>query len=78
MSNKPRKTYPVETLKDKINADIRNADSEEARLTLCALIESVLFDTNNYKGFAYIDEKGHYTDPVRWNAKWNEYRRRYF
>ena len=54
-----RTTYDVAKLKGKINDVLLNsADKEkDARETLTALIESILMETGNYKGFRYLSVK---------------------
>lgn len=49
------KTFKVADLKNKINHRLAHGDdSPEVRLELCGLLESILHDTGNYKGFNYV------------------------
>lgn len=67
-----RKTVPVTNVKDFVNFNISRADlSDEAKIPLCMLLESVLHETGNYKGFMYIRKDGE-----SWESK--PYNRRYF
>lgn len=50
-----RKTYEVQKLKDRINHMLEQDISEDARITLCVLLEDVLHETNNYQGFQHIE-----------------------
>jgi len=51
-----RKTVDVEPLKEAINAILRDSIySKETRQGWCDALEVVLFQSNNYKGFAYLD-----------------------
>jgi len=54
-----RKSYDIAKLKDNINGILLNsADKEkDARETLTTLIESILMETGNYKGFRYLSTK---------------------
>lgn len=52
-----RKTILVHDLKDRVNRQIAAADSEfnnkSTRMALFAMMEEVLMDTGNYRGFMY-------------------------
>jgi hypothetical protein len=50
----PRKTVEVADLLERVNTYL-NGDfaSEEAKAGACSVLESVLHDTGNYKGFGY-------------------------
>lgn len=63
-----RKTYSVSDLRDKVNNMLAHSHANSAdlngslavaevgsRLALCTLLESVLHDTDNYRGFRYLD-----------------------
>jgi len=54
-----RKTIQVEKLKDKVNGMIRDLpDSDIAgRIALQTIIENVLMDSGNYRGFSYLDTR---------------------
>ena len=51
-----RKTITVESFKVKINKMIADSPDSmtEARTALAGLLESVLFETDNYHGFNYL------------------------
>jgi hypothetical protein len=55
-----RKTIPVADLVDKVNAMIAYsaeycpASAQDDRYALGTLLESVLYDTGNYKGFRFL------------------------
>lgn len=65
----PRKTYNVSDLRDKVNAMIAHTHANDdpdfapwgsplqraQRQALCTLLESVLHETDNYKGFRSLD-----------------------
>ena len=53
---RPRKSYPVETLRVKVNTMLSASKPEaiSCRLTMASLLENVLMDTGNYKGFQYL------------------------
>lgn len=53
-----RKTYPVETLREKVNRALVVLPDEmgEGRMALASLLEAVLMETGNYKGYRYLDE----------------------
>ena len=54
-----RKTYDVDKLKDEVNIMLLNSTdgSKNEREELIILIESVLMETKNYKGFHYLSVK---------------------
>ena len=59
-----RKTIEVETLKDRVNRRLADSDlSDEAKDALSGLLEGVLFDTGNYRGFTYL--KWNHEDYIR-------------
>jgi hypothetical protein len=69
-----RKTFEVEKLRESVNYSLRTSPNWEsrARQAIATLLESVLFETGNYKGFRYLesetDENGHLRtdyDPTR-------------
>lgn len=65
MSNAPRKTFPVAKFRERANFLLGNRDAprlpegttpEQAyRRAWASALEMVLMDTNNYKGFGYLD-----------------------
>jgi hypothetical protein len=69
-----RKTYEIASLRNKVNSMIAhshaNACPKDGRIALFVLLESVLHDTGNYKGFQYLDgheavRRGEYDDTAR-------------
>jgi hypothetical protein len=57
-----RKTIKVEVIKKKINAFLSFPDvDQKEKKALCVLLEGVLFDTGNYRGFQHVYwcEKGY-------------------
>ena len=54
--SKARKTIAVETLKADINRQLARTDNTvEARTALASFLEHVLFTTNKYHGFNYVE-----------------------
>lgn len=53
-----RSTIKVSFVIEKANAFIRNsADSDkDRRLGIASLLEAILFETNNYRGYSYLTE----------------------
>jgi len=62
----PRKTFPVADLRENANLLLALADgpasppsapefNKEFRRGVIAMVQRVLFDTDNYKGFQYLD-----------------------
>ena len=51
-----RKTVSVEDVKRNANRMLRNSDetAKEGRIGVFILLERILFDTGNYKGYKYI------------------------
>jgi hypothetical protein len=53
-----RKTIEVEEIKRKINNLLERSDDTapgaDAKKTLCSLLEGILHDTGNYRGFNYV------------------------
>ena len=71
-----RKTFEVRKLVEEVNRRLALSTCSDAeRLTLCSLLERILFDTNNYAGFGYLDlpNGGPFVPGVT-----NESRRHYF
>jgi hypothetical protein len=53
-----RKTIPVETLTAKVNSMLAlSTCSPVERLAMADVLEAVLHDTGNYRGFGYLDAK---------------------
>jgi len=53
----PRKTIPVERVKELVNGMLeRSADdvSPDSRLMVASLLETILMETGNYHGFGYL------------------------
>ncbi len=80
-----RKTVPVTRVVHLANKMLENTSTvdKQLRLGICALVESVLFETDNYKGFSYlqsefkpVDEQLQGESPLREN--YDDTRRRYF
>lgn len=55
-----RKTFPVEDLTAEVNAMLALSaeDRRQGRQALALLLESVLMDTDNYRGFMFTDASG--------------------
>ena len=72
-----RKTIPVNDVRKKVNDYLAQKASTKGQQTvLCIFLETILFETENYKGFGYnVDylEEGESTPNEQ-----NEYRRVYF
>ena len=53
-----RKTFEVETLKNRINHMLASsaADEVQFRTAYTVLLESILHETGNYRGFGYLLE----------------------
>lgn len=50
-----RQTLPVDILKNRVNRMLAaEGGTEDGRKALAVLIEGVLMDTGNYKGFGYL------------------------
>jgi hypothetical protein len=53
-----RKTFDVETLKRRVNARLDSPmSSPEGRWELARVLEDVLHQTDNYKGFGYLESE---------------------
>jgi hypothetical protein len=54
-----RKTIEINNIKEKINGIILNSEDnqKEVRESLGLLLEEILMETNNYKGFKYLTKK---------------------
>lgn len=54
-----RKTIEVEFIKEKVNKFLRESKDEQIkeREAQASLLNSILFETGNYKGFSYINFK---------------------
>ena len=68
-----RKTISVDFMKDMMNniLSLPGVDVDSKR-TLCTVLESMLFETGNYRGFSYNSTY----DPANW-TKEDEYNRHY-
>ena len=52
-----RKTFKVEDLVKVVNHSLRNGgDTADTRIGMIALIEQVLHDSGNYKGYRYLTQ----------------------
>lgn len=50
-----RKTANVDSVRNRVNILLANPNvSDEYRLGAAAILESILHDTGNYKGYSYI------------------------
>lgn len=50
-----RKTIAVERIKEVVNEQLKNDNiSQEAKKELCSVLETVLFETDNYNGFNHL------------------------
>lgn len=56
--SKKRKTYSVSALTEKVNKFLLHSPDrhKDGRESLMVLIESVLMETGNYRGFCYLTE----------------------
>ena len=51
-----RKTFNVKDLVDKMNDRLKNSTcSPEARFGMISVLESILHETGNYRGFTYLE-----------------------
>lgn len=50
-----RKTVTVDWLKSQLNHRIKNAPTLTERMALCLVLESILHEVGNYRGFSYLD-----------------------
>lgn len=74
-----RKTIPVEDVKKLANKMLADSIPEytRERLAVCSLIEHVLMDTGNYRGFGYLPGVVDFTtDPPTFPG--DETRRQYY
>lgn len=62
-----RSTVNVSYVRDRANSFFRNSDDStpEMRLGMAALLESVLFETDNYKGYVFLDSEWDLSNPDR-------------
>ena len=54
----PKKTTTVRTMLDYANVQLGRTDmhvTKEYKVGICCMIEKILHDTGNYKGFMFID-----------------------
>jgi hypothetical protein len=73
---KAKKTISIATIKDIINVQLLNSadDKTSAREALSILIEKILTDTGNYRGFSHLRESD-MTKSARGTSvgiRWNE------
>jgi hypothetical protein len=59
-----RKTVPVKVMVREVNRMLRNSKcTADIRMGMCAVLDTLLHETNNYRGFQYLREdevpKGH-------------------
>jgi hypothetical protein len=83
-----RKTIPVGKIVDKVNLMLaKTVGSMESRIGAMALLEEILHDTGNYRGYKYLDstevpvgeQPGIIRDPNGANNRFpDETRRQYF
>jgi len=54
-----RKTVKVKDIKDQVNNFILHSkdDMNKERLSMGTLLESILMDTDNYRGFGYLNDE---------------------
>jgi hypothetical protein len=51
-----RKTISVDSIRERVNTRIAHREgTADSRRALGALLESILHDSGNYKGFRYLD-----------------------
>jgi len=71
-----RKTVAIDTLKARVNRDLaRESGTDEARLAVAYVLESMLHETGNYRGFRYLEVTVDADGKVQIG---NETRREYF
>ncbi len=52
-----RKTITIDNLVDKINTTLRLSTADRSqRQSLCCLLENILHETGNYRGFRYLTQ----------------------
>ena len=75
-----RKTVSVEFVKERANAFLANSEDgmAEMRKGIAALLESVLFEANAYKGFGYLPSELSDEFPNPLKEGYDDTRRRYF
>jgi hypothetical protein len=74
-----RKTYPVEDLKAFVNNALASVDSlPEGRVAASVILERVLMDTGNYKGFQYVLPGGEQVPIQEFVRDYDATRRRYY
>jgi hypothetical protein len=53
-----RKTFEVQKVKESVNEQLSRTDeyaTKEFKIGLCTVLEKILWETDNYKGFSFID-----------------------
>lgn len=57
-TRRPLKMTRVESLKEKVNNLLKSEYySQDARAGMCIILESTLMESNNYKGFRYLNDQ---------------------
>lgn len=52
----PRKTFPVDEFRKTMNQRIRDSHcSPEERRVMCSILEMILMDAGQYRGFRYLE-----------------------
>lgn len=76
MGRRIRKTVAVADLKDRVNKILAHAPTtRQNRIAVASLLEGVLMDTGNYKGFQYLHTELDLNGQLR--PKHDDTRRRY-
>lgn len=71
-----RKTVPVEFIKDRVNVMLASPFTTPGqRAGACEVLEAVLFETGNYKGFAYLPSE--FAEPGVLRLNYDTTRRKY-
>ncbi len=72
-----RKTMTVEKIKEMVNNRLaKSTCTPEARMMAVSILESILHETGNYRGFEYLE--GVFNENNELVSKGDESRRRYF
>lgn len=67
-----KKTININDLKDRINNSLKSIDlSLQEKSSLANLLEAILHETGNYKGFMFLNHK-------EGTPTWEDYTRKYF
>jgi hypothetical protein len=71
-----KKTVPVEFIKERVNVMLASPfTTPEQRLGAFGVLEAALFETGNYKGFAYMPSE--FTEPGVLRPDYDDTRRQY-